>query len=176
MLPGWVFPLGGGRRFHAAHAIRLMAAAIIPRVITLALLLCLPLIAKAQTATINWFTTDAGGGASSSALYAVSSTIGQSDAYVANGAQSQITGGFWALDAVDGVSPQSPWLAIFHAPPNVTITWPSPSAGFSLEENTVLGTTNGWQNVMQPPSDNGATKSVLVPVAGGPRFFRLRKP
>lgn len=134
----------------------------------------LPLMARGQAAKIDWLTIDGGGGTSSSAQYTISSTLGQADAYLASSGQQQIIGGFWAFDAT--ALSVLPRLAIFLTPPNVTITWPSPSAGFALEENVMVGTTNGWQSVSQSPSDNGTTKSVSVPTTGRARFFRLRKP
>jgi hypothetical protein len=140
----------------------------------LTLCCALPLVVHAQPATVDWFSVDAGGGASSSAQYRIASTIGQADAYLASSAQNDFLGGFWALDGA--VPAPTPRLNISMASPNVLITWPSPATGFALQENSAINDTNGWQNVLQAPSDNGGTRSVSLPLPAGPRFFRLRKP
>ena len=54
------------------------------------------------------------------------------------------------------------------------ISWPSPSTGFTLQQNANVGTTN-WSNVGLTPSDNGTTLSVVVPASAGSEFYRLKK-
>ena len=58
---------------------------------------------------------------------------------------------------------------------NVVVSWPSPSTGFSLQQNTNLNTTN-WTSVVEPVNDNGTVKSVILAPPFGNRFFRLIAP
>ena len=60
---------------------------------------------------VEWFTIDAGGGASSGGAYAVEGTLGQPDAeplHPADGGAFALTGGFWALPT--GEVPSAPLL------------------------------------------------------------------
>src|SRR5882672_10852243 len=53
---------------------------------------------EAQSFSIDWFTIDGGGGASTGGVYSVSGTIGQPDAGgPLSGGQYSLIGGFWAL-------------------------------------------------------------------------------
>jgi hypothetical protein len=51
--------------------------------------------AHAQSYSIDWFTIDGGGGASTGGVYSVSGTIGQPDAGVMSGGHYSLAGGFW---------------------------------------------------------------------------------
>ena len=55
------------------------------------------------------------------------------------------------------------------------VEWPSPSTGFSLQENANLNTTN-WVLTPNPISDDGTNKYIIVNPAVGARFYRLFKP
>jgi hypothetical protein len=57
----------------------------------------------------------------------------------------------------------------------VALSWPSSSAGFVLQQNSDLTTTN-WSRVELNVADDGTTKSVIVTPASGNRFFRLEYP
>ena len=58
----------------------------------------------------------------------------------------------------------------------VVVSWPSPSTGWTLQQNTNgLGTVN-WSNVVTLPGDDGTTKTVVVNPPTGNRFYRLFKP
>ena len=56
---------------------------------------------------------------------------------------------------------------------DVVISWPSPSTGFLLQENTSAVDSRSWNNVLATPVDDGTTKSVTVNPATGNRFYRL---
>lgn len=129
---------------------------------------------RAQYA-IDWYTIDGGGGTSTGGVYSVSGTIGQPDAgTVMTGGNYSLTGGFWSAVAVQ--TPGAPLLSIAATPTNtVVISWPSPAAGFVLQQNTNLGSTN-WTTVATPPTDDGSTRSVIVSPPVGNRFYRLRNP
>lgn len=70
-----------------------------------------------------------------------------------------------------------PSLTIAFTPPNtVAISWPSPSTGFTLQQNTNDIATTNWSNVLTTPTDNGTTKTVIVNPPSGTRFYRLSSP
>jgi hypothetical protein len=56
--------------------------------------------------SINWWTVDGGGGTSSHAPYAVSGTVGQSDAGQSAGGSYVLVGGFWNGN-IEGIIPDS---------------------------------------------------------------------
>jgi hypothetical protein len=58
----------------------------------------------------------------------------------------------------------------------VAVSWPSPSTGFTLQQNTNGIATVNWSNVVATPSDNGTTKTVIVNPPAGNRFYRLKSP
>ena len=134
----------------------------------------LPLFtASAQSYSIDWFTIDGGGGTSTGGVYAVSGTIGQPDAGTMSGGNYSLTGGFWSLLSVVQ-TPGSPLLSILLTATNTAlVSWPSPSTGFSLQQNTNgVGTVN-WSNVLTTPTDNGTIKYIIVNPPSGARFYRL---
>jgi len=52
------------------------------------------------------------------------------------------------------------------------ISWPSPSTGWSLEENAAL--SGGiWTSTAQSVSDDGTNKSIVIGTNNNSRFFRL---
>jgi hypothetical protein len=137
-----------------------------------AMLFAAPVL-QAQNFAIDWFTIDGGGGASTADVYAVSGTIGQPDAGTMSGGNFKLDGGFWGIiGAVQ--TPGAPLLTITASGANVIISWPSPSPGFALEQNSVVGTTN-WSSVGQVPDDNGTRKSIVLPASVGNRFYRLKR-
>lgn len=129
--------------------------------------------AHAQT-SLSWLTLDSGGGTSSSADYRASYTVGQPDAFQLASRSYGMTGGFWTVSGLTQPT-APPELHITRAGLNVTISWASPSTGYVLEENSSLSNPAGWSDVGTSPSDDGATKSVALPVASQPRYFRLRR-
>ena len=144
-------------------------------ILPFALGLVLPLSDFAQQYCIDWYRIAGGGGTSSGGSYQVSGTIGQHDAsgQIAGGSSS-ITAGFWSLiSAVQ--APGAPFLTITLTHTNTAVvSWPSPSTGFGLQQNSNVGTTN-WTDAGLSPSDNGTTKSVVVPASPGSKFYRLKK-
>jgi hypothetical protein len=57
----------------------------------------------------------------------------------------------------------------------VAVSWPSPSPGFVLQQNTYgLGSVN-WSNVTDSILDDGTNKMITQPM-GTNRFFRLVLP
>ena len=130
-----------------------------------------------QSYSIDWSTIDAGGGTSTGGVYSVSGTIGQPDASTTTmaGGQYSLAGGFWATYAVQ--TPGAPLLTIFHTTTNtVAVTWPSPSTGWYLQQNTNSVSSVNWSNVTTAIQDDGSTKTLVVNPPTGNRFYRLNKP
>ena len=70
----------------------------------------------------------------------------------------------------------SPSLTISLTNPHtVVISWPSPSDGFGLQQNSNLSTTN-WPDFSGTVTTNGTTKSATISPATNNLFFRLRHP
>jgi len=69
----------------------------------------------------------------------------------------------------------SPLLTINWSGMNGVVSWPSPSTGFVLEQNTNLATTN-WLNFPGTVNDNGIIKSAIINSPAGTLFFRLYYP
>jgi hypothetical protein len=69
-----------------------------------------------------------------------------------------------------------PLLTIARTTTNtVAVSWPSPSTGFTLQQNADLATTN-WTPVGTAPADDGTTRTVIVNPPAGNRFYRLVRP
>jgi hypothetical protein len=129
---------------------------------------------SAQTYSIDWFTVGGGGGVSTGGVYSVTGTMGQSDAGAMGGGTYSLTGGFWALYAVQ--TPGAPTLRIFLTATNTAvIAWPTPSAGYTLQSNTNLATTN-WPSVLNAVNVVGSENQVIISPPAGNRFFRLSHP
>jgi hypothetical protein len=145
------------------------------RIALLISVLSFPFAAFSQSYSIDWFTIDGGGGTSTGSVYSVSGTIGQSDAGTMSGGNYALTGGFWSLFAVQ--TPGSRWLAITLTATNTAmVSWPSPSTGFILQQNTNNVASLNWSNVVTSPTDNGTIKYIIVNASADNHFFRLIKP
>jgi hypothetical protein len=133
--------------------------------------------AQAQTNfTVDWFTIDGGGGVSTGGTYTVNGTIGQPDAGAMSGGNFTLQGGFWGVIAAVP-TPGAPTLDIFRTTTNtVAVTWPSPSTGWNLQQNTNSVSSVNWSNVISGIQDDGATKSLIINPPAGNRFYRLIKP
>ena len=130
----------------------------------------------AQSYSIDWHTIDGGGGTSTGGVYQVSGTIGQPDAGpTMSGGNYSVDGGFWSLLATVQ-TPGAPLLSITRTTTNtVSVSWPSPSLNWTLQQNTNgVGSVN-WSNVTSGVTDNGTIKYLLVNPPTGTRFYRLTK-
>ena len=121
--------------------------------------------AHAQYA-IDWHTIDGGGGTSAGGVYAVSGTLGQSDAGVMSTGPYSLTGGFWAIPAADTTPPR---LFIALASPGfVTLWWTPATPGFVLQSWNP-SSPGTWAD-----APSGALNPVTLPATGVGRLFRLR--
>jgi hypothetical protein len=144
-------------------------------ILCVAALSLLGFTSHAQPYSIDWHKVAGGGGTSTNGQYSLSGTIGQHDASgPLTGGNFSLTGGFWSLFAVQ--TPGAPLLSIRSTATNtVVVSWPSPSTGFSLQQNTGLNTTN-WVAPSESVTDDGTNKFIIVTPPAGNRFFRLSKP
>ena len=131
--------------------------------------------AKSQTYSIDWYKIAAGGGTSTNGQFYLSGTIGQHDACnPMTGGSFSLTGGFWSLLEVE--TPGAPLLSIRLTQTNsVMVFWPSPSAGYSLQQNTALNTTD-WVAPAESVNDDGTLRFIIVTPIAGNRYYRLVRP
>lgn len=66
-----------------------------------------------------------------------------------------------------------PVLTIASSNMNVVMSWPAPSAGFTLQQSSALGLPNNWFTTTNSLSDDGTNKSVSIAIPVGNQFFRL---
>jgi uncharacterized delta-60 repeat protein len=69
----------------------------------------------------------------------------------------------------------APSLKIARSNALVIVSWPSPSTGFVVQQNTDLKTTN-WTTSSETVTDNDTIKFIIVNPSTGNRFYRLFKP
>jgi hypothetical protein len=130
----------------------------------------LPMLASAQQYSIDWSKVAGGGGTSTGSVYSISGTIGQLDASsTMNGGNYSITGGFWALYAVQ--TPGAPLLTINYSGNQAIVSWPSSASGWTLQTNNNLA-TGVWNNYGGQVVNNSVTNSRPT----GNLFFRLTHP
>jgi hypothetical protein len=137
------------------------------------LLFCFCLPAWGQY-SIDWSTVEGGGGASTGGVYSVSGTVGQPDAGKLSGGNYSVDGGFWGVIAVVQ-TPGAPLLSIALNPQlsTINVSWPSPSTGWTLQQNTNSVSSLNWSNVTSGIQDNDTTKTLTVTPPAGNRFYRL---
>lgn len=134
------------------------------------------MVARAQNYSIDWFKISGGGGTSSTGQYALSGTIGQHDAGgpLTGGAYS-LVGGFWSPLVVIQTA-GAPELKIFLTATNTAvISWPWPSTGWSLQQNSDLK-TSAWVPPAETVNHDASNNFIVVNSIGGNRFYRLSKP
>jgi len=138
--------------------------------------LLIPMVSFAQQYSIDWYKVAGGGGTSTGSVYSVSGTIGQPDASANNtmsGGNYSLTGGFWSLISVVQTI-GSPALVITHSGNSVKISWPYPSTGFVLQQNSNLSTAN-W-TTSGGISNDGTNNFITITSPTGNLFYRLTHP
>jgi len=74
-------------------------------------------------------------------------------------------------------APSAPALGISRSAANtVTIFWPSPSAGWILQQKTNLIDSGNWSDITTGILDDGVTKKLVVTPNSIPVFYRLKQP
>jgi hypothetical protein len=70
----------------------------------------------------------------------------------------------------------SPPLSIARTATNtVAVSWPSPSTGWQLQQNTNNVASVNWSNAPGTIQDDGTNKTLIVNPPTGNRFYRLLK-
>ena len=118
-----------------------------------------------QSAVIDWFTLDGGGGDNVGGVYKVSGTIGQTDIGTLSGGNYIIEGGFWP--GVFSVPAPVPRLFIARSGDNAVIMWSPPTPGFVLQVSDGLAPTQ-WMDAA-----SGNANPTTVSANLGHRFYRL---
>ena len=136
-------------------------------------MICGAVLAGALAAeySINWHTTDGGGGTCSGGTYQIRGTIGQPEALPSPmaGGEFSLTGGFWTVAAVQVEG--TPTLRIQRAGSDqVTVSWVPDTLGWVLQESESLA-PGSWVNC---PS--GSTNPITLPTTAIRKFYRLAKP
>src|SRR5215472_1443887 len=143
-------------------------------IVTLVGLVLCGAAAQAQNFAIDWYSIDGGGGTSTGGVFSVTGTFGQADAGHMSGGNITLEGGFWAIIATVQ-TPGGPALRMVPTSTNtLVVAWPSDSAGFSLQENSLPGNAAGWTSVTNTPVVVGSENQVIIPTPAGSRFFRLK--
>jgi hypothetical protein len=138
----------------------------------LAFLFTLCAVSAPAQYSIGWSKIAGGGGNSSGGSFSVSGTVGQVDASPAlTGGNYSVTGGFWSIINVVQTS-GSPLLTIASSANNILISWPYPSTGFVLQQNSNLNSTN-WAVTSLAIDTNSSVNSVSITAPTGSLFFRL---
>jgi hypothetical protein len=81
--------------------------------------------------------------------------------------------GFWGIVAAIP-TPGAPPLSITLNPQlsTITVSWPSPSAGWNLRRRSSLDTAN-WTTPPETVNDDGTNRFILIAPPAGNRFYRL---
>jgi hypothetical protein len=75
------------------------------------------------------------------------------------------------------LSPGAPRLSIFRISTNtVAVSWPSPSTGWNLQQNTNNVSCVNWSNITSGIVDDGTNKTLIVNPPTSNRFYRPQKP
>ncbi len=142
-------------------------------ILAVVLMLGVTITARAQY-SIDWYRISGGGGTSTGSVYAVSGTIGQSDASgtTTSGSYSLI-GGFWAFISLVQ-TPGAPKLCISRSGSSAIIYWQAVS-GWTLQQNNSLTVPAGWAGSSGVTTSNG-TNYLFITAPSGNLFFRLNNP
>jgi hypothetical protein len=133
----------------------------------------LPVALQAQSYRIDWHKIAGGQGTSTNGRFSVTGTVGQPDAHgTASGGNYSLTGGFWSfISAVQ--TPGSPELSIsIHSPQAALISWPAPSSGFVLQQNSTLN-PGTWMDVTNSVTSLPVVNQIEVTFTQGHTFYRL---
>jgi hypothetical protein len=75
------------------------------------------------------------------------------------------------------IDPSVPALAIkTGSASTLSMSWPSSSSGYSLQQNSSLGSRAGWTNLNVSPQIVGNQYVATVPIGIGVKYYRLSKP
>ena len=147
----------------------------IPSVLLLAL--CLAPFGSLAQYTVDWHTSDGGGGISTGGVFAISGTLGQPDAGRLIGGNFTLEGGFWAV-VLAVQTPGAPFLSVTRTNNSVIVSWSASASDFVLEQTPTLnGSPIRWHSIstdQYQAAGTNLTFTIMPPV--GNQYFRLRHP
>ncbi len=134
-----------------------------------------PTLCFSQQFSIPWFKISGGGGTSANGPFTLTGTIGQPDAGATmSGGNFAVTGGFWSILGTVQTAGAPALSVTFAGAGTAVISWPATSTGFTLEENSALGTQN-W-TIVSGVTVVGGQNQITISTQPGNNFFRLVKP
>src|ERR1043166_8746169 len=89
------------------------------------------------------------------------------------GSDAGVVYGGWRLTFTTGAP--VPLLTIERVANTVTLSWPATATGYTLESKDILSSPDPWDTVTSSPPVAGGRFTVNLGIAGGNKFFRLRK-
>ena len=122
-------------------------------------------IAPAQY-NIAQYVIAGGGGQATGDGWTLNATVGQPAAGMATGGGLTLAAGFWTTETA------APRLMISVTTNSATLSWPSATLGFSLQQTAALAPA-AWVPVTATPTNNGTMTSVTLPLTSGGACYRL---
>ena len=89
------------------------------------------------------------------------------------GSDAGVVYGGWRLTFTTGAP--VPLLTIERVANTVTLSWSATATGYTLESKDILSSPDPWDTVTSSPPVAGGRFTVNLGIAGGNKFFRLRK-
>lgn len=77
-------------------------------------------------------------------------------------------------DSIWRIAPSLRLSVAFTTTNTVAVSWPSPSTGWTLQQNTNSISSVNWSNVTNGVQDDGTTRTLIVNPPTGNRFYRLK--
>ena len=112
-----------------------------------------------------------GGGASSSANFALTGSIGQGDAGgTLHGTNFSLAGGLWGLITVVQ-TPGLPQLTVSYSGTGIQVSWPN-TGNYTLQQRA-RNTGVPWVNSSYPITTANGTNSIIITTPSGRLYFRL---
>ena len=132
------------------------------------------LTALAGPYSVSWYEIAGSGGTSTGVTFTVAGTMSQPDGGgIMSGQKYVVTGGHGSLVSVVQ-SPGAPVLTIASIGNGVKISWPYPSAGWTLQQASAPS-VGDWSAIGGVSSDSTNNYMILAAPAGN-LFFRLSHP
>ena len=81
------------------------------------------------------------------------------------------------VDELQFVGPTvTPKVTALSSGNDLTLTWPDSATGYRVESALSLSPPTSWSNVAGSFQTNGGSISIVLPITGGQKFYRLVKP
>ncbi len=87
-----------------------------------------------------------------------------------------IAAGDYHTLALVGSGVLGPTVTYSSAGNNLTLLWPDTATGYRIESALILTQTVIWNNMIGTFQTNGGSISIVLPMTGSQKFYRLIKP